>query len=92
MTRVLVIDDEPQILRALRINLSVRGYDVSVAATGAEALKSAAEHKPDVVILDLGTKLVVFVQNVNGTGEDPASFQLISKAGITGYARPPIES
>ena len=45
-----------------------------------------------VVILDLGTKLVVFVQNVNGTGEDPASFQLISKAGITGYARPPIES
>ena len=45
-----------------------------------------------VVILDLGVKLVVFVQNVNGTGEDPASFQLISKAGITGYARPPIES
>ena len=45
-----------------------------------------------VVILDLGTKLVVFVQNMNGTGEDPASFQLISKAGITGYARPPIES
>ena len=45
-----------------------------------------------VVILDLGTKLVVFVQNANGTGEDPASFQLISKAGITGYARPPIES
>ena len=45
-----------------------------------------------VVILDLGTKLVVFVQNVNGTGEDPASFQLISKADITGYARPPIES
>ena len=45
-----------------------------------------------VVILDLGIKLVVFVQNVNGTGEDPASFQLISKEGITGYARPPIES
>lgn len=45
-----------------------------------------------VVILDLGTKLVVFVQNVNGTGEDPASFQLISKADVIGYARPPIES
>ena len=54
MTRVLVIDDEPQILRALRINLSVRGYEVTVAASGAEALKAAAEHKPDVVILDLG--------------------------------------
>ena len=44
-----------------------------------------------VVILDLGAKLVVFVQNVNGTGEDPASFQLISKTGVTGYARPPIQ-
>lgn len=54
MTRVLVIDDEPQILRALRINLSVRGYEVSTAATGAEALRSAADHRPDVVILDLG--------------------------------------
>ncbi len=53
-TRVLVIDDEPQILRALRINLSVRGYDVLTAATGADALRAAAEHPPDVVILDLG--------------------------------------
>lgn len=54
MTRVLVIDDEPQILRALRINLSVRGYDVVTAATGAEALRAAADHRPDVVVLDLG--------------------------------------
>jgi two-component system KDP operon response regulator KdpE len=53
-TRVLVIDDEPQILRALRINLSVRGYEVITAATGAGALRAAAEHRPDVVILDLG--------------------------------------
>ncbi len=41
MTRVLVVDDEPQILRALRINLRVRGYDVHVAATGTEALEAA---------------------------------------------------
>src|ERR1700744_5006091 len=54
MTRVLVIDDEPQILRALRINLSVRGYEVVTASTGSGALRAAAEHKPDVVILDLG--------------------------------------
>ncbi|KMO76701.1 winged helix family two component transcriptional regulator [Mycobacterium sp. BK558] len=54
MTRVLVIDDEPQILRALRINLSVRGYDVRTAATGAEALRAAADFRPDVVVLDLG--------------------------------------
>ena len=44
-----------------------------------------------VVILDLGAKLVVFVQNANGSGEDPASFQLISKNDVIGYARPPIE-
>ena len=54
MTRVLVVDDEPQILRALRINLSVRGYEVITAATGAEALRAAADHHPDVVVLDLG--------------------------------------
>ena len=52
--RVLVVDDEPQILRALRINLSVRGYEVSTASTGAGALKAAAENPPDVVVLDLG--------------------------------------
>jgi two-component system KDP operon response regulator KdpE len=52
--KVLVIDDEPQILRALRINLSVRGYEVITSATGAGALKAAAEHRPDVVVLDLG--------------------------------------
>ena len=46
MTRVLVIDDEPQILRALRINLSVRGYEVSTAATGAEALRVGRRPPP----------------------------------------------
>jgi two-component system, OmpR family, KDP operon response regulator KdpE len=54
MTRVLVIDDEPQILRALRINLSVRGYEVTTAATGAAALRAAADTHPDVIVLDLG--------------------------------------
>ena len=54
MTRVLVIDDEPQILRALKINLSVRGYEVVTAATGSGALRAAADHRPDVVVLDLG--------------------------------------
>jgi two-component system KDP operon response regulator KdpE len=54
MTRVLVVDDEPQILRALRINLRARQYEVNVAATGTEALEVAAAHPPDLVILDLG--------------------------------------
>lgn len=54
MTKVLVIDDEPQILRALRINLSVRGYDVVTVSTGAAALLAATEERPDVIVLDLG--------------------------------------
>jgi two-component system, OmpR family, KDP operon response regulator KdpE len=54
VTRVLVVDDEPQILRALRINLRVRQYEVQTAQTGAEALAVAAAHPPDLVILDLG--------------------------------------
>ncbi|AHI00701.1 response regulator [Kutzneria viridogrisea] len=54
MTKVLVVDDEPQIVRALRINLSARGYQVLTAHDGASALKAAAEAKPDVVVLDLG--------------------------------------
>jgi two-component system KDP operon response regulator KdpE len=54
MTTVLVVDDEPQIIRALRINLAARGYDVKVAISGHEALGVVAEEKPDVVVLDLG--------------------------------------
>jgi two-component system KDP operon response regulator KdpE len=54
MTTVLVVDDEPQLLRALRINLRARGYDVQAAATGTDALRLAAAHPPDLVVLDLG--------------------------------------
>jgi two-component system KDP operon response regulator KdpE len=54
MTRVLVVDDEPQILRALRINLRVRQYEVHTAASAAEALSVAAKFPPDLVLLDLG--------------------------------------
>lgn len=54
MSRVLVVDDEPQIVRALTINLRARGYDVCTAGDGADALQLAASHQPDVVILDLG--------------------------------------
>lgn len=53
-TRVLVVDDEPQLVRALRINLRARGFAVTTAATGTEALTAAARVNPQVVILDLG--------------------------------------
>ena len=54
MTRVLIVDDEPQLLRALRINLRARNYEVDTAPDGAAALAAAARCPPDVVILDLG--------------------------------------
>jgi two-component system KDP operon response regulator KdpE len=54
MTRVLVVDDEPQIVRALVINLRARGYEVDAAHDGASALELAAARHPDVVLLDLG--------------------------------------
>ena len=50
---VLVVDDEPQILRALQTNLRGAGYDVAIAATAREALAAAAMRPPDAVILDL---------------------------------------
>ncbi len=54
MTRVLVVDDEPQIRRALGTNLRARGFEVDLAPSGEEALALAAARRPDVVILDLG--------------------------------------
>jgi len=52
--RVLVVDDEPQIVRALAINLRARHYEVHAASSGAEALSLAAKLLPDLVLLDLG--------------------------------------
>jgi two-component system KDP operon response regulator KdpE len=63
---VLVVDDEPQILRALRINLRVRQYEVYTAATGAQALEEAAAHPPDLVILDLGLPDMDGVEVIGG--------------------------
>ena len=75
MIRVLVVDDEPQLLRAMRINLSARGYEVAVAADGASALEAAAKHLPDVVVLDLG------LPDMDGT-------EVI--AGLRGWTKVPV--
>ena len=53
MTRILVVDDEPQFLRALRTNLGGAGYEVVTASTAEEALSSAALNPPEAIILDL---------------------------------------
>jgi two-component system KDP operon response regulator KdpE len=54
LTKVLCVDDEPTLLRALVANLEARGYDVDVATTGEAALERAEAGRPDVVVLDLG--------------------------------------
>ena len=51
---ILVIDDEPQIRKFLRISLASQGYKVLEAGTGAEGLAQAALNKPDLLVLDLG--------------------------------------
>ena len=52
--KVLVVDDEPQIRRALRTSLEAHGYDVATVGTGDEGVVAAAEAQPDLVLLDLG--------------------------------------
>ncbi|GAA1259392.1 hypothetical protein GCM10009579_16810 [Streptomyces javensis] len=54
MTRVLVVEDDPQLVRALVLNMRARQYGVDAAPDGATALRLAATRQPDVVILDLG--------------------------------------
>jgi two-component system, OmpR family, KDP operon response regulator KdpE len=66
VSRVLVVDDEPQILRALGINLRARGYEVDLAPDGERALDVAARHHPDVVVLDLGLPGIDGVDVIRG--------------------------
>ncbi|MFF1272405.1 response regulator [Streptomyces marokkonensis] len=66
MTRVLVVDDDPAIVRALVINLKARSYEVDSAHDGAGALRTAAAHHPDVVVLDLGLPDMDGVEVIRG--------------------------
>jgi DNA-binding response OmpR family regulator len=71
MTRVLVVDDEPQIVLALRINLRARKYDVDTAPDGASALHAAARHQPDLVVLDLGLPDMEGTEVIRGLRRHP---------------------
>jgi two-component system KDP operon response regulator KdpE len=73
--RVLIVEDQPQLLRALRINLRARQYEVLVASTGHEALAVAAASPPDAMLLDLG------LPDVDGT-EVITAFRTWSRAPI----------
>jgi two-component system KDP operon response regulator KdpE len=66
MTSVLVVDDEPAMVRALRINLSARGYEVHTAPDGGGGLAEAARVRPDAVILDLGLPDIDGVEVIRG--------------------------
>jgi two-component system, OmpR family, KDP operon response regulator KdpE len=64
--RILVVDDEPPILRALAANLKARGYQVDLATTGEAALELASRHPPDAVVLDLGLPGISGLEVING--------------------------
>ncbi|GAA1686401.1 response regulator [Fodinicola feengrottensis] len=66
MDTVLVVDDEAQLRRALRVNLKARGYDVEVAEDGRTGLDLAAKRQPDLVIVDLGLPDIDGVDVVRG--------------------------
>jgi len=66
VSRVLVVDDERQLLRALAINLRAREYEVDLAASGEQALAVAAKRHPDVVVLDLGLPGIDGVEVIRG--------------------------
>ena len=63
---MLVVDDEPAILRALDVNLRARGYEVQLAATGTQALAIAARRHPDAVVLDLGLPDMMGIEVIHG--------------------------
>ena len=66
MTRVLVVDDEPGLLRALGINLRARGYEVDLAVDGKTALALASSEPPDAIVLDLGLPDIDGVEVIEG--------------------------
>jgi two-component system KDP operon response regulator KdpE len=75
MSRILIIDDDEPLARALRLNFAARGYQVQTAGSGAAGLDAAAHHAPDLVIVDLG------LPDLDG---------LDVVAGIRGYSGVPI--
>jgi two-component system KDP operon response regulator KdpE len=83
MSQILIVDDEPQLLRALRINLRARSYQVATADTAAAALEAAARNRPDAVLLDLGLPDLDGVQVIHRL-RDRGSVPIIVLSGRSG--------
>jgi two-component system KDP operon response regulator KdpE len=82
MSRVLVVDDDVRILKTLEVNLRARGFDVLLARTGEDALKLAARHHPDAVVLDLGLPAMDGLDVVRGLrGWTPVPIVVLSGRG-----------
>jgi two-component system KDP operon response regulator KdpE len=72
--KILIADDDPQILRALRITLGARGYEIVTAEDGEAAINAAIEHHPDLVMLDLGMPRLdglAVIQGLRGWSQVP---------------------
>lgn len=83
--KILIADDDPQILRALRVTLGARGYEIVTAADGREALNAAIEQHPDLIMLDLGMPHfdgIDVIEGVRGWSEVP----ILVVSGRTGAA------
>ena len=65
--KILIADDDPQILRALTVTLGARGYDIVTASDRVDALNQAISHHPDLVMLDLGMPGPNGIQVIEGT-------------------------
>ncbi len=76
MPRVLVVDDDPQVLGLLRLNFEMEGYDVSCASDGSEALQVVARDNPDVVVCDVMMPGIDGLEVVRRLRADPATADL----------------
>ncbi|HEX2902438.1 MAG TPA: response regulator [Jatrophihabitans sp.] len=82
--RVLVVDDEPQIVQSLAMNLRARRYEVHTAGTGADALERAHENPPDVVLLDLGLPDMDGVEVIHGLRAESSAPIIVLSGRIGG--------
>lgn len=64
--KILIADDDPQILRALRITLTAKGYEIFTAADGAQAIAAAIDHHPDIFLIDLGMPELDGIEVIHG--------------------------